>query len=202
MKNEEFENIRARSICKEQSGQNNRKIAVLESNSAVVKVGNWEPKTGNKNNKTGPQGFEPWTPGLRVRCSTIPGNHLTYFTSRFLDERKPFALSRQKSKGFELSYGPKSRRLVLEKKFKEMFSVSFCFPACCCCVSDRTVTVLVQNLQHRFYCWKAVLEIINKVHGPGKPRIGRRTVDYLFYACRKGIQRFQQSILIRPEMLP
>ncbi len=56
MKNEEFENIRARTICKEQSGQNSRKTTVPDSNFVVLKTENCKPKTVNQNHKTGPEG--------------------------------------------------------------------------------------------------------------------------------------------------
>jgi len=87
MKNEEFENIRARTICKANSGKSSRKIAAPESNFSVVKTGNRKLATGNQNNKTGPEGlsacwqvwspdqaFEPSTCGLKVRRSTISGS--------------------------------------------------------------------------------------------------------------------------------
>ena len=61
MKNEEFENIRARNICKANSGKSSRKIPNPESNFSVVKTGNRKLATGNQNHKTGPEGFEPST---------------------------------------------------------------------------------------------------------------------------------------------
>ena len=99
MKNEEFENIRARTICKANSTKNSRKTAVPKPNFVVVKTGNCKPKTGNKNNKTGPEGFEHSTCGSLL-------NGAPFNKSPSLYHFRKRSVLKQVTRHFKLSYGP------------------------------------------------------------------------------------------------